>query len=131
MCLTIKSERIITKKPITLYKVGDSDDKAFISLYQKFEYLPDVMNDPVNLEIVIRECKRSVSKGYYGFITPKGVLFDCAIQAAQRRCDKPVVAKFEVPVGSTIYYNKGHNELVSSQLIFKKFLYNLDKENAE
>lgn len=128
MCLTIKSERIVTKKSITLYKVGNATDEGFESLYQKFEYKPGIENSTVNLEIVIRECKRSVIKGYYGYITNKGVLFDCAVRAAKNRCDNPVVAEFEVPIGSTIYYNKGHNEMVSSNLIFRKITQLIDKE---
>lgn len=128
----------IAKRSIKVYKFGEMDEnneRDFIGAMRKHKYIPDVLNetkmeyvddalvsDTYELDYsqnISMNDKCYVSKGFHSFATIKR-LMQSDFMLYNREQYK--IAKFIIPKGA-LYHKNGALNVVSNQIIFKKFIY--------
>ena len=111
MCFYIeKNKPEIAKQDLVCWKIGRSKwfRLFFVSYYLNFRYKKNkIYSTTMSLK------KSVINEGFHSYIDPD------YIYANELGCKN---ARFIIPKGSIYYINKDRGEIVSNQIIFKKFI---------
>lgn len=140
MCTVITKQMegnpLIAKKDIKVYKIGTrytplEGYSKFISLYQNFIYSPEHlfqtkfiyiydgqtsdMKESDYMDTIEEQDRVFVTRGFHSYISKtRGI-------GSSRTGSRTEIGLFIIPKGA-LYYVNGSDNVVSNQIIFKKFL---------
>lgn len=106
---------IVLKQPLIVYKVGYVMGSKFYPLfYSRYEYKLGVEQLKINIQPQQQRAFRGIC-----YIIEEGYHSYSSIKRTKEIAKYDInIGRFEIPAGSTVYFNKFREEIVSSSIIY-------------